>query len=210
MKLPTSPSRSGQQGFTLIEVLTVVSIIAILAVLTISGIQSAQVRAKTSDTQTRIKFLDDCLTRFQKDNGEYPTPANLNASVSLFNQSWTSGGAACLYQAITGDGTDQIMGYKPRNGTTAGASTGELGSSGEEIYVKEMSGSTKTWFKNVSNSWIVLDGFGLPFQYIPRDLRQKENKLHNETYDLWSYGNLKAPSTDDKEKERQWITNWKN
>ena len=210
MKLSSSPTRAVQKGFTLIEVLTVVSIIAILAVLTISGIQSAQTRAKTSDTQARIKFLDDCLTRYQKDNGEYPTPANANATVSLFHQDWTSGAAACLYQALTGDGTDQILGYKPRAGTTAGSSTGELGSTGEEVYVKEMAGSTKTWFKNVGNSWIILDGFGLPFQYIPRDLRAADNKLHNETYDLWSFGNLKAPSTDDKEKERQWITNWKN
>lgn len=210
MKITPSPTRAGHLGFTLIEVLTVVAIIAILAVLTISGIQSAQVKAKISDTQARIKFIDDCLTQYKNDNGEYPTPANPNASVSLFNKDWTSGGAACLYQALTGDGNDQIMGYQPRGGTKAGSSTGELGSSGDDIYVKEMSGSTKTWFKNVSNSYILLDGFGLPFQYVPRDLRQADNKLHNETFDLWSFGNLKAPSTEDKEKERQWITNWKN
>lgn len=211
MKAPSPRTHSRRQGFTLIEILTVVAIIAILAALTTAGVQSAQIRAHTSETQTRIKFIDDCLTRYHKDNGEYPKPATPDAQGTFFNTSWTTGGAACLYQAITGDGTDQIQGFTPRSGETSGSSTGELGSSGTEIYVKEMSGSTKTWFtKNEGNSWVVLDGFRLPFQYLPRDLKATVNSLHNETYDLWSYGNLKEPSdASDGEKARQWITNWK-
>ena len=75
----SSPLRS-RAGFTLIELLVVVSIIAMLAGLTITGISSAQKKAKASDTAARIKLLDDCLTRYKNDNGEFPTPANPGTS----------------------------------------------------------------------------------------------------------------------------------
>lgn len=208
--LISSRSRS-RAGFTLIELLVVVAIIATLAGLTITGIASAQKKAKASDTAARIKLLDDCLTRYKNDNGEYPSPANPGTSGTIFGQSWTTGGAACLYQALTGDGNDQIKGYKTRGDETAGSSIGEFGSSKGEIYFKDANVTKSSWFTNISGVWIIIDAFRLPFQYLAKAPGVEASALHNETsYDLWSYGTLKAPSdASDLESQRQWITNWK-
>lgn len=209
MKLSDSIIRRhrGSHGFTLIEVLVVVAIIVVLAGLTAGGIKMANVRAKTQETQVRIKAVEDWLTRYNQDNGEYPIPANKTMMGTYLNVDWNVGSAACLYQAVTGDGNDQIAGYRPKQGETAAPSEGELGSSGGEIYCREMSGSTKSWFKKSDSVYAILCGFGLPFQYVPVDRKNPDASIHNENFDLWSYGNQIAPD-DSTDGQRAWIKNW--
>jgi prepilin-type N-terminal cleavage/methylation domain-containing protein len=208
MKYNSKRLPSLQKGFTLIEVLVVVAIIVVLAALTMSGIKSANQRAHAQETQVRIKAIEDWLSRYHNDNGEYPKPANKDLSGSFFGVTWPMGGAACLYQAVTGDGNDQIAGYRVRGDESAGASDGSLGSTKGQIYVKEMASSTKSWFKSTDGGpYAILDGFGLPFQYIPVDPNDASQELHNTTFDLWSYGNLKSPD-DSTDAQGQWIKNW--
>jgi prepilin-type N-terminal cleavage/methylation domain-containing protein len=210
--MKTSPlAKVRQSGFTLIELLVVVSIIAALAALTIVGVTAAQKRAKVADTMTRIKVIDDCLTRYKGDNGEYPEPANEAITGTFFGAEWRAGGAACLYQAITGDGNDNIKGYKVRGNENLGSSIGEFGSTEGKIYLEDANIQKSQWFQNTSGIWVIMDGFRLPFQYRPKTASVSATSMHNETtYDLWSYGTLKAPSDDsDKEAAKQWITNWK-
>ena len=80
-----------------------------------------------------------------------------------------------------------------------------------EIYLKDANVSKTSWFTNISGVWIIIDGFRLPFQYVPKAKGVDSSTLHNDTtYDLWSYGPLKAPSdVSDLESQRQWITNWR-
>lgn len=205
-----NPSRS---GFTLIELLVVVAIIATLAALTVAGVTSAQKRAKVSDTQARIKVIEDCLTQYHNNNGEYPIPANegMMGQFPGSSSEWRMGAAACLYQAISGDGNDQIRGYKVRGDEKAGGSIGEFGSTNGEIYLKEANIQRSQWFIVSNSVYAVVDGFRQPFQYIPRTPTVDPRQMRNETtFDLWSYGTLKAPSADgDTAASRQWITNWK-
>jgi prepilin-type N-terminal cleavage/methylation domain-containing protein len=209
MKYPSRNRSLLSRGFTLIELLVVVAIIAILAALTVSGIKMANSKANAKETETRIKFLEDCLERYNSDNGEYPKPATPATTAQFLGFEYNIGGASCLYQALTGDGNDQIRGYQPRvsAGESAGSSTGELGSTKGTVYVKDMGGSSKSWFQQASGTWIILDGYRAPFQYKPVDKTRPDETIHNTDYDLWSYGNLQGPG-DGAESEKQWIKNW--
>ncbi len=204
-------AKSSRRGFTLIELLVVVSIIAALAALTLAGVTVAQKRAKISDTVARIKVIDDCLTRYKGDNGEYPEPVNEALTGTFFGSEWRAGAAACLYQVLTGDGNDQIKGYKVRGNEQLGSSIGEFGSTEGKIYLEDANVQRSSWFVNPSGNWVLIDGFRLPFQYRPKTPTVTADSMHNDTtYDLWSYGTLKAPSDDtDTDAMKQWITNWK-
>lgn len=209
MKLSPS-SRQRLQGFTLIEILVVVAIIAILAALTTAGISSSQIKAKTAETRARIKLIEDALERYKIENGEYPTPSS-DGTGKFFGHSFDTGGGSCLYQALTADGNDAIKGFRPHAGETAGPSNGEIGSSGGPVYLNELQGNQKTFFGKAESgtTYVLLDGFRQPFQYKPKDLKATtpDPELHNENFDLWSYGNLDSPKDDDESKA-QWITNW--
>jgi prepilin-type N-terminal cleavage/methylation domain-containing protein len=203
--------RSRSSGFTLIELLVVISIIAALAALTLAGVAVSQKRGKISDTTARIKVIDDCLTRYKGDNGEYPEPVNESIMGTFFGSEWRAGGAACLYQVLSGDGNDQIKGYKVRGAEKLGSSIGEFGSSEGKIYLEDANVQRSQWFINASGNWVLVDAFKLPFQYRPKTAAVPADTMHNETtYDLWSYGTLKAPSDDtDLQSAKEWITNWK-
>ncbi len=211
----SSPSAPGRHhaGFTLIELLVVVAIIATLAALTAAGVTAAQKRSKVSDTQTRIKVIEDSLTQYQNNNGEFPIPANegMMGEFPGSSNQWRMGAAACLYQALTGDGNDQIRGYKVRGNEKPGASIGEFGSTYGEIYLKDANIQRSQWFILSSGIWAIVDAFRQPFQYLPKTPLVDPKLMRNEaTYDLWSYGTLKTPSADaDNVAAQQWITNWK-
>lgn len=207
MKILTSRPSVLIRGFTLIEVLVVVAIIGALAAMTYGGLSLAQQRSHRTETTVRIKAIDEWLNRYFQDNGEFPIPANPTLQAEFHGSEWPSGGAACLYQALTADGTDQLLGWKPRPGEQEGPSKGEIGSSGGIIYIEGKGGSNKSWFKSSDKLWVVLDAFGSPFNYKPVNRREPEQKLHNTTFDLWSYGTLKSPD-DSAEAQGKWVTNW--
>ncbi len=204
-------------GFTLIELLVVVSIIAALASATIVGVSAAQKKSRIKDTQVRIKIIEEILERYKNENGEYPQPVSEDRMGTFFDQEWRTGAASMLYQVITGDGNDQIQGYKPRGDESAGSSsdTGEFGSTKGKIYLQDANVPKSSWFVRKNTDWCVIDGFRLPFQYVrakPGADSAANSQLHNEkTFDLWSYGPSKAPGSDnDAQAARQWVTNWNN
>lgn len=207
MKNVTLRPLAAYRGFTLIEVLVVVAIIGALAAMTYGGLTLAQQRSHRAETTVRIKAIDEWLNRYFQDNGEFPIPANPSMRGEHRGAEWTLGGAACLYQALTSDGTDQILGWKQRPGEVGGPSKGEIGSTGGTIYIEGKGGSNKSWFKSVNNVWVVLDAFGTPFEYKPTNRKEPTQKLNNTTYDIWSYATLKSPD-DSAEAKAKWITNW--
>lgn len=193
-------------GFTLLQTVIVVAIIAVLASLVIHYISHRP--TKRSLTESSITAFESSLERYFDKFGEYPEPVNPDETVEFMpGKVYRIGAAKCLYQALTGDGSDAIKGSgedaTPSNGTLEDA---EL----KQIMFKEM---PSTMHRKIGNHYLLVDAFGRPFQYLKAD-PAKKNTL-NTTYDLWSYGddeiNLRATSKDteaDPTLGAKWIKNW--
>lgn len=223
MKLSSPKTR--RAGFSLVELLTVITIIALLFGLVVGGFTYADRKAKRDATEVRLRALVSALEKYKTEFGDYPQPKNPSAMADIGNKSYTAGGAACLYQALSGDGTDQIDGATP---------AGEPASNGDiedaevpNIIMKDM---PKEMYANFSSMYMFIDGFGRPFQYT-RAIQVNPNAQGgagggnnqqpvtiNNTFDLWSYGededNLtirsyeasQSPTT--RQAMSRWIKNW--
>lgn len=203
------------QGFTLIEVLTVITIIGMLAAMGFGGYQIAQEKAAKKNTLTRLKALELGVESFKIDNGEYPASPSANGTTMVKDVSWNVAGAQLLYQVVTGDGNDKMLG-----GTEPSAGT--PGSAGK-VYWDEVVPPTTQEITNKKNkqlvsvaddgAFYVIDGWRKPFQYVKAiKNRNKEvanpDELHSDgDYEIWSYGKLDKPS-DDFESQKEWITSW--
>ena len=65
--------RTVRSGFTLIELLLVVVIIGILAAIVVPKLAGKTEDARIGSTVAQMKIIQDALTRFELDNGKYPT-----------------------------------------------------------------------------------------------------------------------------------------
>ena len=121
-----------------------------------------------------------------------------------------TGGAAMLYQALSGDGSDAIdLGQN----SNSKPSDGKLDT--DELPNKAVGELPKGMVFRSSNGtvYLVVDGFGHPFQYQKGDA---SNTINQTSYDLWSYGTApetSIPSSLPSLSERQtksgaWIKNW--
>jgi hypothetical protein len=130
-----------------------------------------------------------------------------------------------LYQALSGDGYDQIKGVTGSgDGETPGSSDGRtVGGEIKNITLKEM---PQSMFIRRDSTFMLIDGFGRPFQYVKAapattttttggsgDAANVETV--NSTYDLWSYAedevNIQSTSSDALEDPSiavKWIKNW--
>jgi type II secretory pathway pseudopilin PulG len=193
-------------GFTLLQTVIVVAIIALLASLVIQG--SSPRSSKRRATEASMSSIQSVLERYLEKYGEFPEPTNPDETAELMpGKSYRIGAAKCLYQALTGDGSDAIQGSSddatPSNGTLEDA---EL----KNALFKDLPSQMR---RKVGDSHLLVDGFGRPFQYLKAD-SEKKNTL-NTTYDLWSYGddetNLRVTSKDteaDPALGAKWIKNW--
>jgi len=68
----TRTMRSIPRGFTLIELLIVVSVIAILAAISVVSYSGSVARADYARAQTDMKHINDALTVYRSQNGNYP------------------------------------------------------------------------------------------------------------------------------------------
>ncbi|NOY14031.1 MAG: type II secretion system major pseudopilin GspG [Deltaproteobacteria bacterium] len=75
--------KSGQRGFTLIEIMVVVVILGILAGLVIPRLLDEPEKARRTSAATQILSLEEALGMFKLDNGFYPsTEQGLQALVT--------------------------------------------------------------------------------------------------------------------------------
>jgi general secretion pathway protein G len=65
--------RSGQDGFTLIEIMVVILILGLLATLVVQNLRGATDKAKRVKAQADISALKTGLDRYYLDSGSYPT-----------------------------------------------------------------------------------------------------------------------------------------
>jgi prepilin-type N-terminal cleavage/methylation domain-containing protein len=246
MKIPRIlPVRhSLARAFTLIELLVVIAIIALLAALSMGTFNMATQASSRNRTAATLQAIMSALERYKEANGEYPvTPSGYSSgkgSETTHGFSTTDStsllGAQMLYQAITGDGDNQLV----VNGS--GGSNSSLGSvqatnaqniiNGDFVPTKVTSGSSTTWksklnstMVDTTNRFYLMDGFGHPFQYERAatnnvtTTQQPAPITVNPTYDLWSYStatNSGDPvgtysdrsSSGNASKIAIWIKNW--
>ncbi len=216
-RIPTA-RRAQAPAFTLIELLVVMAIIALLAALSFGGFQAAMQSAYRSRTTATLSAISSALEQYKEKFGEYPDPANSATLGGSGNM--RIGGAMMLYQAITGDGNDQI---KLASGTVAKASDGDIDDTerpnvinGDFVPIKDNNGTWKSklnaTFVTSTNQFMLTDGFGHPFLY------EKGGSADavNVTFDLWSIAHSTTMDAtiytlavkQDGTKTASWLKNW--
>lgn len=209
------PSRA---GFTIVELLVVITIIALLFALTIGGFTYAQKSAARSRTTVAMNAIKSALERYSTEFGEYPEPQNPGDTIDIAGKSYDVSGAAMLYQALSGDGYDNIaIAETPANAGPSNSDGSIDENESKNIMLTDM--PKEIWI-NRDGRYFMADGFGKPFQYTKAETQNggtSENTI-NSTYDLWSYGedeeNYTARSTDTlnagpiKDASAKWIKNW--
>ncbi len=196
-------------GFTLIELLVVIGIIVLLAALVLGTGGSGS--SKRHVTQSTLKSIESALERYYQQYGEYPEPVNGDETAEIMpGKVYRIGAAKCLYQALRGDGYDAIK-VAARVEKSEPQSDGKV--SADEIKNVIMADMPEGMWRKVGSSYILVDAFGRPFQYIKAD-SEKKNTI-NSTYDLWSYAeddkNVMAKSKDTEANASlgaKWIKNW--
>jgi len=222
------------RAFTLLEMLTVITIISLLAALTMGAYTYAMRKSKRDRTVGTFESIKLALERYNVEFGEYPQP-NATGQMVVFppgnKNAYDISGAACLYQALTGDGYDQIKGVTSNSASAAGGSAG-ASSDGKvegaaEIKNKMLVEIPQTIFMRNGTNYIIIDGFGHPFQYTkaaaptaqPAQGAQNASATTpitiNATYDLWSYAEDEANTTMKSTNTLaspmlsvKWIKNW--
>ncbi|MEN3939821.1 type II secretion system protein [Prosthecobacter sp. SYSU 5D2] len=210
--------KASRPGFTIVELLIVITIIALLFALTVGGFTFAQRSAARSRTTVAMNAMKSALERYRNEFGEYPAPQNPQDSIAIADKTYEVGSAAMLYQALSGDGYDNIVIAQ------GSPSAGEPNSNGslepEESKNVMLTDMPKEMWIERDGRYFMADGFGKPFQYVkavPAAGDQSPVTI-NSTYDLWSYGeddvNITARSVDTltpgpiKDASQKWIKNW--
>jgi prepilin-type N-terminal cleavage/methylation domain-containing protein len=199
------------RGFTLIELLVVMAIIAVLATLTMGAFSYAQQAAARNRTSGALAAIRAALEQYKEKFGEYPQPRN---PAALNEEGEVIGGAMMLYQAITGDGTDEIMLTESGSPSNGEIDENEIKNAINSNLPPAMIYPPRSSMNAAVDIYLV-DGFGRPFQYTKASTTGAATTI-NPTYDLWSFGNIEgnAPTTVTIEDKSDvsitgpWIKNW--
>jgi general secretion pathway protein G len=75
-------NESGEEGFTLIEMMVVVAIIAILVAILVPNFIRARAQAQTAACEANLKEIATALELYQTDHEQYPTGNNTPVTTS--------------------------------------------------------------------------------------------------------------------------------
>lgn len=142
------------------------------------------------------------LEHYHSEFGEYPAAARASVLVKLDGHDYEASGALMLYQALSGDGNDQIKTVS----LAKSASDGKV--NGNELthaFLREM---PRKLIRKTEAGYLLVDGYGHPFQYTPGGAESV-----NENYDLWSFSEaaptaLVTKAIKTSEAAARWIKNW--
>jgi len=221
MKHSLSERTVRRAGFSLIELMVVVAIMALLATLTLMGMGYAQRKAKRDKTSTFHRGIISGLTNYYNDWHDYPEPKG-DKMGEFGGKSYHISGALMLYQALSGDGDDEI---KLASGKGKTMSNGKL--EDNELDNIKLTDMPRDMWVSSGEGYVLVDGFGRPFQYerfvtssggshaAPGQRVEANTKTVNGTYDLWSYGEDEEHTEDtdlsakrDVSISAKWIKNW--
>jgi len=202
--------RPQARAFTLIELLVVIAIISILAALTMGTFTLSQQSSSRNRTTIGLSAIINGLEQYKEKFGEYPEPTNPEMMGSGSASTLRAGGALMLYQAITGDGYDNIRGADKAGPLGSPASDGQVDANERANSIR--GDLPKTMILSTANGYMLIDGFGRPYQY---EKGGSPNAV-NATFDVWSYAQLKDPERmkfdlETKKDDKQtavWIKNW--
>ncbi len=221
--------RFNSRAFTLVEMLIVITIIALLASLTMGAYSYAMRSSKRRITTGTFEAIKLALDRYNTEFGEFPEPASKDQMAEIIpGKFYDTSGAACLYQALTGDGYDQIKGVSSPSGSDKSSAGSDGKTEGtDEIKNMMLVEVPRTIWTAKNNRYIIIDAFGRPFQYIKAasstatgsgsssSSSSSAATTINSTYDLWSYAedevNITMKSIDTLKDARlsiKWIKNW--
>ncbi|MFN0076528.1 MAG: type II secretion system protein [Prosthecobacter sp.] len=219
--------RFNSRAFTLVEMLIVITIIALLASLTMGAYTYAMRSSKRRTTTGTFEAIKLALERYNTEFGEFPEPAGKEQMVEIIpGKSYDTSGAACLYQALTGDGYDQIKGVSASTGSDKSSAASDGKTEGTaEIKNMMLVEVPRTIWTAKSSRYLIIDAFGRPFQYIKAASATAAAggaggaattaTTVNSTYDLWSYSedeqNITSTSIQSQEDPKisvKWIKNW--
>jgi len=82
-------SRTGERGFTLIEMMIVVAIIAILVAILVPNFMRARAQAQTAACEANLKEIATALELYQTDHEQYPdapSPTNVTSTDTNLGQ----------------------------------------------------------------------------------------------------------------------------
>jgi len=222
MKIPNSKLYGSglNHAFTLIELLLVITIIAILAALSIGGFSYAQNAASRNRTTAGHAAIKSGLEQYKEKFGEYPEATSKQGDFP--GKKYEIGGAMMLFQAITGNGWDKIKGMENKDedknsGPKQTIDVQKVSPTDDQaraIAANAMNSALpKQMILKTSDGYMLVDGFGRPFQYEKAAASAATQTTVNPTYDLWSFGNSEATtaSFSDKQdpiKSAPWIKNW--
>lgn len=220
-------------AFTLVEMLIVISIIAMLAAMTMGGYTYAMRSSKRRVTTGTFEAIKLAMERYNTEFGEYPEPASKDQMVEFVpGKKYDVSGAACLYQALTGDGFDQIKGVSTPSGSDKSSATSDGKIEGtNEIRNKMLAEIPQTIWRKQNGNYVIIDGFARPFQYMKATTSSptagagasanSTSTTINSTYDLWSYAeddvNITQKSIDTQQSGKssgatnisaKWVKNW--
>ncbi len=205
------PKKTGlapRRAFTLIELLVVMVIIAILVGLTFGGFRYARDASMRNHTTATLNAIVSGLENYKSEYGEFPAPANPGNTDEFRKKTIQVGGAKMLYQALSGDGSNEIQiasgGGKASDGKWDADEKMMLVDLPKEIYSI-----------NKVNRYMLFDGYLQPFQYT----KGGSTDAINPTFDLWSFGaygdqgeSLTSVGREAKQNSKstsKWIVNWK-
>ena len=229
MKSTRFKIRSHARAFTLVEMLIVVTLIALLAALTLGAYTYAMRSSKRRVTTGTFETIKLALERYNVEFGEYPQPNGSGQMVQFppGKYPYDVSGASCLYQALTGDGFDQIRGVTSGSGSgSAGGSSDGKVEGAAEVKNKMLVDIPQTIYMKKGATYILVDGFGHPFQYVKAAIATTPAAggaaaaaptpiSINATYDLWSYAEDDANASvksisalNSPQVSVRWIKNW--
>jgi hypothetical protein len=178
---------------------------AIILITFTACLMSGEVPAKQNKTVAALLCITAALEQYKEKFGEYPSPANVGIKLTIDGKEFDVGASLMLYQALTADGDDQIITQlKARTSSDGKVDDKEL----ENTVVARRALPEVVFFKSTMG-YLVLDGYGRPFQYSAGDVQSV-----NRNFDLWSYGDSAPPYRTDKTAKQdaaitaKWIKNW--
>ena len=194
-----------QKGFTLIELMIVITIIAVLAGLTAAIATAVQNRARRAKAEALIKAVDAGLERYYTDNGDYPWPSNEDETGEVNDMNTKIGPARCLYQALSGDGDDSIVGGT--EGSDGETEDPEVAYWEDIVAPRDRKGVP---VYTDDGDYILTDPWNHPWQYEIFDQEESDEynqNTNNMTYDLWSFASDESAGKNE-ELRPKWVTNW--